>query len=157
MIGELSTFQNMWKYRRGTGRKHLSTSGELTEKNLAMTQEAVGKGRKINVILSRQAALMENMLHGSSLPLSFPWHCPADSSSSISGSSGIQAVIRQEKGKPQGPKTQLLFRGKVHSSAHLRTFQPKQDLIAATALLPTFQIPEGSSSRKPTVTNSCNL
>lgn len=41
----------------------LSMSRELTERNLEMTQKLVGKDREINMILNRQATLMENMLH----------------------------------------------------------------------------------------------
>ena len=79
-------------------------------RNLAMTQESVGKDREINVILNRQAALTENMLHWSFPPtLSFPWHHPAVSSGSVSGSPGLQRVIRLEEQGPQGPKAYLLL------------------------------------------------
>lgn len=71
-----------------------------------MTQELVGKDREINVILNREAALMENMLRWSFPPtLLFPWHHPAASSGSISGSPGLQRDIRLERQSPEGPKT----------------------------------------------------
>lgn len=100
---------NMWKCIPGTGRE-LSFHEWGVDINLAITQELVGKDREINVILNRQAALMENMLHWSFPPtLSFPWHHPAASSGSISGSPSLQRVIRLEKQGPEGPRTQFLL------------------------------------------------
>lgn len=79
-------------------------------RNLQMTQELVRKDREINVIPNRQAALMENVMHWSFPPtLSFPRHHSASWSGSVSGSPGLQRVIRLEKTGPRGSKTQLLL------------------------------------------------
>lgn len=133
----------------------LSMSRELTERNLEVTQKLVGKDREINMILNRQATLMENMLHWNFPPTFLSLALSCASSGSISGSCSIQAVIRLEKQGPQGPKAQLLLTRHTPQQCPSQIPPTQIRLLLQQHCFQLFRFLKGHQEHP--VTNSCNL